>query len=70
MVINAHVIDGSDPGAVPGDSTKYPFIWGIMGSKQDRRTFKDVSFYSADCHRIGVNCTIANDNRAPVALAA
>ena len=23
MVINAHVISGSDPGAVPGDSTKY-----------------------------------------------
>ena len=24
MVINAHVISGSDPGAVPGDSTKTP----------------------------------------------
>ena len=23
MVINAHVISGSDPGAVPGDSTKH-----------------------------------------------
>jgi hypothetical protein len=24
MGINAHVISGSDPGAVPGDSTKHP----------------------------------------------
>ena len=27
MNINALVISGSDPGAVPGDSTKHPFIW-------------------------------------------
>jgi len=33
MDINALVINGSDPGAVPGVSTKYPFIWGIMGTK-------------------------------------
>ena len=26
MVINARVIGGSDPGAVPGDSTNTPFI--------------------------------------------
>ena len=33
MDINALVINGSDPGAVPGGSTKYPFVWGIMGPK-------------------------------------
>jgi len=33
MVINARVIGGSDPGAVPGDSTNTPFIWRKMGSK-------------------------------------
>jgi len=42
MDINALVISGSDPGAVPGDSTNNPFIWGILGSKQDRRTSKGV----------------------------
>jgi len=26
MDINARVISGSDPGAVPGSSTKHPFI--------------------------------------------
>jgi len=33
MVINAHVIHGSDPGAVPGDSTKTPVFAGNKGSK-------------------------------------
>jgi hypothetical protein len=28
MAINAPIIHGSDPGAVPGDSTKLPFIAG------------------------------------------
>ena len=41
MDINALVISGSDPGAVPGDSTKILHL-GIMGSKQDRRTSKGV----------------------------
>ena len=31
MAINAHVINGSDPGAVPGGSTKIPF--GIHGAE-------------------------------------
>jgi len=32
MAINAQVISGSDPGAVPGGSTKF-LRWGIMGPK-------------------------------------
>jgi len=50
MVINARAISGSDPGAVPGGSTNILRL-GIMGPKQDRRTSKDVSFYSAGRHR-------------------
>ena len=41
MDINALVISGSDPGAVPGGSTKILRL-GIMGPKQDRRTSKGV----------------------------
>jgi len=41
-----------------------------MGPKQDRRTRKGVSFRPVGYRRTGPNCTIANDNRAPVALAA
>ncbi len=33
MVINALIINGSDPGAVPGDSTNSPFHLGRVGSK-------------------------------------
>jgi len=56
MNINALVINGSDPGAVPGDSTNTSCLQeglhlGLMGSKQDRRTPKGVSFVSAVCHR-------------------
>ena len=70
MVINAHVISGSDPGAVPGGSTKNPFIGGYMGPKQDRRTCKGVAFTRLDATVIGSSTIVANDNRAPVALAA
>ena len=31
MGINARVINGSDPGAVPGGSTKHPVIGGTWG---------------------------------------
>ena len=70
MAINAPVIDGSDPGAVPGGSTKTPVHCGQMGPKQDRRTFKEASFRSVRYHRYRSKITVANDNRAPVALAA
>ena len=42
MDINALIISGSDPGAVPGGSTKHS-RWGFMGPKQDRRTCKRVA---------------------------
>jgi len=50
MDINALVISGSDPGAVPGGSTKILHL-GIMGPKQDRRTSKGVSFVPVRYHR-------------------
>ncbi len=50
MDINALAISGSDPGAVPGGSTKY-LRWGILGPKQDRRTSKGVSFVPVRYHR-------------------
>ena len=43
MAIKARGISGSDPGAVPGGSTK-TFRWRFTGPKQDRRTCKGVSF--------------------------
>ncbi len=70
MAINAPAIDGSDPGAVPGGSTKLPTLRD-MGPKQDRRTFKEASFRSVRYHRYRSMITVANDNRAPAfALAA
>jgi hypothetical protein len=68
MAINAPVINGSDPGAVPGGSTKSRIAG--MGPKQDRRTFKEASFRSVRYHRYRSKITVANNNRAPVALAA
>jgi hypothetical protein len=75
MNINALVISGSDPGAVPGDSTNHPFIWGafIWGSwgrnRIDER-LKVLALFRLSATVIGETCTIANDNRAPMALAA
>ena len=70
MAINVREISGSDPGAVPGGSTKLPAQWGHTGPKQDRRTCKGVAFARWDSAVTGSKRTIANDNRAPVALAA
>ena len=66
MVINAHVINGSDPGAVPGGSTKK-----ILGGRNriDGR-LKMLAFTRRDATVIGTNCIIANDDYAPVAVAA
>ena len=65
MMINAHGITGSDPGAVPGGSTI--FLWGR--NRIDERV-KVLAFIRWGTAVIGPNCTIANDNRAPYALAA
>ena len=64
MVINAHEINGSDPGAVPGGSTK---IWGR--NRIDGR-LKMLAFTRLDATVIGSKRIIANDNYAPVKAAA
>lgn len=71
MAINALVITGPDPGAVPGGSTITVLRWRTcLGPKQDRRTGKE------DCFRRGeapyrLIFRVANDNFAEeVALAA
>ena len=70
MAINAHVINGSDPGAVPGGSTKHPFIGGQWGRNRIDGRLKVLAFARLGATVIGPKCTVANDNRAPVALAA
>ena len=58
----------------PGGGTRrlhqHPRHCGTMGPKQDRRTFKEASFRSVRYHRYRSKITVANDNRAPVAMAA
>jgi hypothetical protein len=75
MNINALVISGSDPGAVPGDSTNHPsfwgaFIWGSWGRNRIDERLKVLALFRLSATVIGETCTIANDNRAPMALAA
>ena len=65
MVINAHVINGSDPGAVPGGSTKF-----LGGRNRIDGRLKMLAFTRRDATVIGTNCIIANDDYAPVAVAA
>ena len=65
MVINAHGISGSDPGAVPGGSTKK-----IGGRNRIDERQKMLAFTRRDGHRIGAKRIVANDNYAPVAVAA
>ena len=65
MVINAHVINGSDPGAVPGGSTKT-----LRGRNRIDGRLKGLALFRREATVIGAKCTIANDNRAPVAMAA
>ena len=65
MVINAHVINGSDPGAVPGGSTKK-----FRGRNRIDGRLKMFAFTRRDATVIGTNCIIANDDYAPVAVAA
>ena len=66
MVINAHEINGSDPGAVPGGST----INEIRGRNRIDGRLKMLAFTRRDATVIGTNCIIANDDYAPVAVAA
>ena len=78
MDINALVINGSDPGAVPGGSTKnFPdrsFVWGCFSEPGGRNRIdgrlKGLALSRLSATVTGENSTIANDNRAPVALAA
>ena len=78
MDINALGISGSDPGAVPGGSTKslsvQSFVWGLPsklgGRNRIDERLKGFALSRRSATDIGENSTIANDNRAPVALAA
>lgn len=84
MAINAHAIGRSDPGAVPGGSTINPAqaagqsqqmrgsdCWVFDGAETGSTGFsKMLAFARCDTAVTGSNSTIANDNRAPVALAA
>ena len=54
MEINAHVISGLDPGAIPGGSTKSSqVIAGKHGADQHRQTCKGDCFLSVWYRRIG-----------------
>jgi hypothetical protein len=64
MEINAHIISGLDPGAIPGGSTNTSrVIAGEHGADQHRQTSKGVSFLSALPTVSGFKLT-ANDNFA------
>ncbi len=70
MGINALVIRGSDPGAVPGGSTKNSIVGGLWGRNRIDERLKGLALSRRGTTVIGPNSIIANDNRAPVALAA
>jgi hypothetical protein len=66
MEINARVISGLDPGAIPGGSTTLPsprYRRGEHGADQHRQTSKGVCFLSAWLTVSGHFLT-ANDNFA------
>ena len=70
MDINALVISGSDLGAVPSGSTIYLSIADIWGRNRIDERVKEIALSRRDATVIGAKSTIANDNRAPVAMAA
>ena len=70
MDINALVISGSDPGAVPGDSTNHPSFGDGRGRNRIDGRLKGYALFRLSATVIGETCTIANDNRAPMAVAA
>jgi len=64
MRINAHVISGLDPGAIPGGSTNLPpGIAGKCGADQHRQTCKGVAFFRRGSPSRAINVN-ANDNFA------
>ncbi|GLQ34091.1 hypothetical protein GCM10007939_03740 [Amylibacter marinus] len=70
MVINAHVISGSDPGAVPGDSTNHPSFGGAWGRNRIDGRLKMLAFARCGVAVIDPLKLVANDNKAPMAVAA
>ena len=70
MDINAHVISGSDPGAVPGGSTKILSFEGPRGRNRIDERLKVLALFRREATVIGALKLVANDNKAPVALAA
>jgi len=56
------VISHSDPGAVPGASTKMLGKNTLAGAKQDRRGCKDCVFVRHGTHRHRAIIVVANDN--------
>ena len=73
MAIKAHAINGPDPGAVPGGSTRTgrnSFCLQVWGRNRIDGRVKVSAFARWGTAVIGPKGTIANDNRAPVALAA
>ena len=70
MDINAHVISGSDPGAVPGGSTKTLRLRDMRGRNRIDGRLKVLALSRRGTTVIGPQSIIANDNHAPVALAA
>ena len=70
MDINALVISGSDPGAVPGVSTKNSFIWGSWGRNRIDGRLKGFALSRLEATVIGAFKLVANDNKAPMAMAA
>jgi hypothetical protein len=69
MVINAPVISGSDPGAVPGGSTR-TLVGGQWGRNRIDGRVKGIAFTRRDATVIGSMRIVANDNYAPVRVAA
>ena len=70
MAINAHVISGSYPGAVPGGSTRPPSLGEKWGRNRIDGRVKVLAFTRQDATVTGSKRIVANDNHAPVAVAA
>ena len=70
MAINAPVISGSDPGAVPGGSTNIPSFGGLWGRNRIDGRLKGLALSRLEATVIGAPKLVANDNEAPMALAA
>ncbi len=69
IVINAHRISGSDLGAVPSGSTKTQ-KFGLRGRNRIDGRLKMLAFARCGVAVIDPRSLVANNNNAPVALAA